>query len=502
MVADVIDALGVPWTPEIAAHLYLAHRHRHRRLPLRPDHRAHVRALPAHRRDRRRSRGALAPDLRQLRHRPREAHGRAAQRDGAAPRQPAGGALRSTTRCWRAAARRSTTPRASSTCRSARAKSSPSRCSSGRPTARTASACDRRATSTSAPSPRAGTAAATRTPRAARSPATTTHAEGATVDRRRVDARSARVDRATAEPRPHGRRPAHRQALRPDVARRRRAPAPHVRRAQHRPHRHARSARDRAAAARPRPRDAAGVASDRRRQDLRRDDPSRLRHRHRRRGRTRRSASRRRRCPTTRRSTRRSRRFAARSSSCRPRTRPRRSAARRRTSWRGATSRSTLEAGDRDGARARPHRARRATACTLRRHRVGRLLRAGARARPRRPARAAARTWPRCGGPRSGPFDVADALPLADAERLGRDVAARLLSPAEALPDLPAVRLTEAGLRRALHGNPLGPEHLAGRWVPPATSPGCRCRLLAPDGRLVALAHSRGGALHPVVVLG
>lgn len=101
----------------------------------------------------------------------------------------------------------------------------------------------------------------------------------------------------------------------------------------------------------------------------------------------------------------------------------------------------------------------------------------------------------------SGSFDVADAVPLEEAERLGRDVAARVLAPADALPGLAAVRPTEAGLRRALHGNPLGPEHLEGRWVPPATS-ALPVRIVAPDGRLIALARSRGGALHPVVVLG
>jgi len=102
---------------------------------------------------------------------------------------------------------------------------------------------------------------------------------------------------------------------------------------------------------------------------------------------------------------------------------------------------------------------------------------------------------------RSGRFDVDQALSLDEAERLGRDLADRLLSPAEALPDLASVRLTEAGLRRAVNGNPLGPEHLEGRWVPPATSP-LPVRVVAADGRLVALARSRGGALHPVVVLG
>jgi tRNA pseudouridine55 synthase len=104
---------------------------------------------------------------------------------------------------------------------------------------------------------------------------------------------------------------------------------------------------------------------------------------------------------------------------------------------------------------------------------------------------------------RAGRFDVADALPLAEAERLGRDVAGRLIPPAEALADLAAVTVTPAGLQRTLHGNPLSPEHLAGRWVPPA---GARAdapvRILDADGRLLALAHSRGGALHPAVVVG
>lgn len=102
---------------------------------------------------------------------------------------------------------------------------------------------------------------------------------------------------------------------------------------------------------------------------------------------------------------------------------------------------------------------------------------------------------------RSGSFDVEAALPLDQAERLGPGVADRLLTPADALPDLAAVRLTDSGLRRATHGNPVGPEHLSGRYVPPATDPR-PVKVLAPDGRLVALARSRGGALHPVVVLG
>lgn len=108
----------------------------------------------------------------------------------------------------------------------------------------------------------------------------------------------------------------------------------------------------------------------------------------------------------------------------------------------------------------------------------------------------------------SGIFTVDDALPLGEAERLGPDIAARLISPAAALGDLPSAEVTEAGLKRAAHGNWLGPEHLAegptGAGGVPSAEPRLpgRVRILAADGRLVALAEARGGALHPVVVLG
>jgi len=102
---------------------------------------------------------------------------------------------------------------------------------------------------------------------------------------------------------------------------------------------------------------------------------------------------------------------------------------------------------------------------------------------------------------RSGTFDVSSALPLEDAERFGPDVALRLISPDEALPDLAAVHLTDAGLRRASHGNPIGPEHVEERWLPGPTA-GRPVKVLDGAGRLVALAHARGGALHPIVVLG
>ena len=102
-----------------------------------------------------------------------------------------------------------------------------------------------------------------------------------------------------------------------------------------------------------------------------------------------------------------------------------------------------------------------------------------------------------------GRFDVTDALPLAEAERTGSSLAARVLAPAEALEDLPAVTVNEAGLRRVLHGNPLNPDHLQGRAVPASGAlSAARVRVLADDGHLLALAASRGGALHPTVVLG
>jgi hypothetical protein len=92
-------------------------------------------------------------------------------------------------------------------------------------------------------------------------------------------------------------------------------------------------------------------------------------------------------------------------------------------------------------------------------------------------------------------------LPLAAAEALGRTIERSLIPPAEALPHLPAVLVTEAGRRRVAHGNPVGPEHLARPWVAEAAL-GATVRVLDGGGGLVALARPRNGVLHPVVVLG
>jgi phosphoesterase RecJ-like protein len=84
MVADLIDALGIAWTPDIATHLYLAIATdtggRHRR-PMSPD----VRNLPPDRGRGPRTRSALASDLRQLQHRAPQADRRAPEWDGALP---------------------------------------------------------------------------------------------------------------------------------------------------------------------------------------------------------------------------------------------------------------------------------------------------------------------------------------------------------------------------------------------------------------------------------
>jgi tRNA pseudouridine55 synthase len=101
----------------------------------------------------------------------------------------------------------------------------------------------------------------------------------------------------------------------------------------------------------------------------------------------------------------------------------------------------------------------------------------------------------------SGPFSIEAAIPLTAAEGFGREIASRVISPADALPHLPAVSVNAPGLRRVAHGNAVGPEHLEHSWVA-ALSQAPAVRILDETGRLIAVARPRGGALHPVVVLG
>ena len=105
---------------------------------------------------------------------------------------------------------------------------------------------------------------------------------------------------------------------------------------------------------------------------------------------------------------------------------------------------------------------------------------------------------------RAGRFRIEDAATL-DQLQADPDPRGRLLPVGALLSHLPAVTLTDAGLRRAAHGNPLTPSHL--------TEAGCPLfsqkkgavpffRVLDADGGVRAVAEGRAdGLLHPLVVL-
>ena len=110
------------------------------------------------------------------------------------------------------------------------------------------------------------------------------------------------------------------------------------------------------------------------------------------------------------------------------------------------------------------------------RDRERRVLRPGARARPGRALGCGAHLLA-LRRTAAGPFDVADALPLGEAERLGRDVAAHVISPAAALA-APARgpgerRRPQTGRPRqpARAGTPRGPVRAAPRHA--AARSGC-----------------------------
>ena len=187
------------------------------------------------------------------------------------------------------------------------------------------------------------------------------------------------------------------------------------------------------------------------------------------------------------------RRFAARSISCRRRTRPRRSAARRPTTWRGATSRSTLKpvtvtvrALDVHRPRGRPRAtvvSRRQRASTCGRWRATWATRSGA-----------APTWPPCGGRAAGRSTsrtrCRSARPSGWA-RTSRRGCSRRPTPCRTSP---AVTLTEAGpaagaaRQPAGPGAPGGPLGAAGRAARPA-GPGAGAG--RPAGRAGPLAGRR-----------
>ena len=101
---------------------------------------------------------------------------------------------------------------------------------------------------------------------------------------------------------------------------------------------------------------------------------------------------------------------------------------------------------------------------------------------------------------RAGRFRVDDAATLDALDARGVAGADRLVPLRTLLADLPAVSLTEEGLRRAGNGNSLAPHHLAGPVPPPGTR-GPTCVLDAAGG-VLAIADARAdGLLHPLVVL-
>jgi tRNA pseudouridine55 synthase len=101
---------------------------------------------------------------------------------------------------------------------------------------------------------------------------------------------------------------------------------------------------------------------------------------------------------------------------------------------------------------------------------------------------------------RAGQFRLADALTLDAVEAGGPAIGGRLVDLNALLPGMPAVALTEEGLRRALNGNTLAPAHLDGP-VPEAGTD-AKVRVLDDSGRLLSVAERRAdGLLHPLLVL-
>jgi tRNA pseudouridine55 synthase len=102
----------------------------------------------------------------------------------------------------------------------------------------------------------------------------------------------------------------------------------------------------------------------------------------------------------------------------------------------------------------------------------------------------------------SGEFDLESALALEGLDARSAEEAARPME--SLLAWMPAVRLTEAGVIRASHGNSLQPGDATEDERPADGNTGL-ARLLTPAGRLLAIAEVAAGAppwpLHPSVVL-
>ena len=100
---------------------------------------------------------------------------------------------------------------------------------------------------------------------------------------------------------------------------------------------------------------------------------------------------------------------------------------------------------------------------------------------------------------RVGSFRVEEAVPLGTIEQAGPEALRHLLPMNRLLVEYPTVVVNPRGLKRATHGNALGPEDLAG---PPPAASAPKARVVDSDGSLLAIAEPvSGGLLHPVVVL-
>ena len=107
---------------------------------------------------------------------------------------------------------------------------------------------------------------------------------------------------------------------------------------------------------------------------------------------------------------------------------------------------------------------------------------------------------------RAGRFRVDAAATLDTLEAQGTAAERRLVSLNALLSDLPAVTLTEEGLRRAMNGNTLAPEAFRLKAEAAGASsglrPGDRVRVLDAAGEVLSVAERRAdGLLHPLLVL-
>ena len=100
---------------------------------------------------------------------------------------------------------------------------------------------------------------------------------------------------------------------------------------------------------------------------------------------------------------------------------------------------------------------------------------------------------------RAGSFTDDMSCPLRQIEQDGLEAVRRLVPLNQLLQEVPAVVLSDRGLKRAMHGNNVLPEDTS----PPVVSAALvRCRLLDAAGHLIGIAEPEaGGLLHPVVVL-